>query len=1019
MIRKIIALMLGASFMLYGVSVAAESRNAELQTDNITAAADWKSWENKSSVSGDAYNVKSYSYIESYKASRNYRVTFDAVIKSGSLHYPAVFLRADNEMNGYRFTFNVTENEIALDKVVNGIPQRLASGEYTYGEKESFYAEVNAEHISFGTGSRMILSADDADSVAYGTFAADCGDGELVLENILYTHVENSEDEYYMANPSKDYLRSDYFREIEKITALGFMTAFEDGSFKPFKTVSRGELALILMRLANQNNSEYRAEFFDVASDNLYYRAAAYCVNKGYLRTDNRRFMPDDPAEYDDAVRALTLITGRRLTNGGADESRNYLSEAAGAGITDGIVSSNVLTRETAAKLVINTAECELMTYSSSGTKYSVDENKNILSEYHKIYILEGRVEQNSLSGLYASVGCANGYAVIDGVLVSDGDTDIGAYLGYCVNTYVRLLKSEEAYELVWFEADDEKNAPIVINAKDIDEKTTAESLSYSENGRGKKLSLPKNLICIYNGIVCTLTADILNPEVGEITVVRSGGRVFAVIVKSYKTMYSSSVSYNTGEVYDKYFDTEKLVLDENKCTFDIFDENGKKAPLERLYQNRVLSVAETVGPVKHYTIYVSLASVEGTYTSAGGDMPECTINGVRYDTLSYGSRLYSSGLVQKPQVGTEIIAHLDAFGNVAFMESKTPSEGIGYLSRIVRDSDSDEFKAYIFDGSGKWTEVYFGDKLIFNGSSFECSEKLPGEIWSGGACIPQLISYKCTGKDKLKSIDTAQPASFGSVPLALGETYKNIKYVSANTSFDARVYLDYSTLVISIPQDINDRDEYLSDKRGYFTDGRSYNVTCYNVNDYDVAGVVVVNETETSEIPKLARLFAVSGTASVLGDDGDVFMALRGFRDGKEVTAKIRRGHEKEFESIRCGDAVILKENSRGEVTGYSALQLVSEPMTGTSNPTVSLAADRIIVAGRVLKYDRTERRIRLDLGSAEKAFYFGNVKAVYVCDLGAENIQVSSIANVDVNDFVVCNFCWSGLYDIVIYKR
>jgi len=236
-------------------------------------------------------------------------------------------------------------------------------------------------------------------------------------------------------------------------------------------------------------------------------------------------------------------------------------------------------------------------------------------------------------------------------------------------------------------------------------------------------------------------------------------------------------------------------------------------------------------------------------------------------------------------------------------------------------------------------------------------------------------------------------------------------------------VYIDWKTVVISIPANPDELEEYASYKREYFKDGKTYTVKCYNVNDFDIPEFVVVNEGSVAEtVEKLPRAFVFDHIAKALAVDGEEYTTLNGFYKSKTSVLRIKEGCESRFSSLKKGDAIFLMEDARGNVSNYSSVYSVASGQAGTNNPLATLSADRVIVAGKIVKLDRTERRVRIDVGNGsvnEKAYYMGSVNAAYMYSGGPDILELSSFSNLDVGDFVVCNYSWGRINDLIIYKN
>ncbi len=970
----------------------------------------WVSWDDKSrEISGD-YKVASYSYLENDET-RNYRVDFDAEVTAGDYENPAVYIRTDGKMNGFKFILCPGESTVVMRKIINSDVLYETSAKYDFKEKNSFFASANGDEITFGTQNETLISYTDSDTVKNGYFAADCGDGKMTLSQVKFSKIQNTEDEYYIKNPHMDYKKSGYAEEILKAKALGLMTPFEDGSFMPKAEVTRALLAEVIVKTVNAPISSVSYSFNDVKTDDKCYRAAAYCALNGYLNAENGNFYPERTADYSDAVRAFTLISGRLVS---AENEYDIFLRAAEAGITKGVRSEGALTREVLAKLAVNTAECEYMYMASAGdrTTFKTTEGETVLSRFHNIRIISGRITENSRSGLYSSKGCREGYVIADNYLIETAGSDISEYLGMYVDIYARYDKDNDSYSVVYFSENSRKNKTLTVEADEICDGTTSQKLAYERDGRVINEELPKNLIYIYNGAAAPYEDGFLKPEHGSVTLINDGGEWFAAVIRSYETMYSGSVSYTTGEIYDKYTD-RKIVLDDSVCTYEIY-ENGSRIPLLRVYQNRVLSVAASADK-KHFTVYVSAARVTGVFSAESDNPDTVTVDGTEYKFRAYGKYLYENKLVQKPGLGETVSVYFDFAGAAAFMLPELLSETYGYLAAVAEENKLDgRFKAGIITAGGEIITDYFADKVNLNGTDTSFSDEIPDILKTS-----QLIQFKRNSKGKIIKVNTAQNGDYASAPVTNGPSYTKVKYVSSNSSLDSKVYIDWKTVVIGVPKDKTKLEDYICSKKAYFKDGNQYTVKCYNVNCYDVPEFVIADESAAADtVPKLARLFIVDGVGKSLSANGTESTVLKGFTIGKSAAVNIAEGCEDKFYGLRRGDAVLLIEDSRGRASGFTPVYRISGGQTGSGNPGASLSVDRLIVTGHITKLDKTERRVRINLGTAEKAYYFGNVKTVYEYSKKADRLSVSSFSNLDAGDYVVCNFSWGAVNDTIIYK-
>ncbi|MFI8687554.1 phosphodiester glycosidase family protein [Rossellomorea sp. NPDC077527] len=75
-----------------------------------------------------------------------------------------------------------------------------------------------------------------------------------------------------------------YFTEISYLTDQGLIKGYNDGTFKPLKTLSRAEAAILLIRSLNVKADVSPVTFEDVPEDYKYYDVIATVVNAGLMQ---------------------------------------------------------------------------------------------------------------------------------------------------------------------------------------------------------------------------------------------------------------------------------------------------------------------------------------------------------------------------------------------------------------------------------------------------------------------------------------------------------------------------------------------------------------------------------------------------------------------------------------------------------------------------------------------------------------------------------------------------------------
>lgn len=102
---------------------------------------------------------------------------------------------------------------------------------------------------------------------------------------------------------------------IEKAVKLGFVSGYEDGSFKPDRTITRAEFSKLLN---NALNTEKKAKltFSDVTSKEWFYEEVQKSVASGFFGGyENNTFRPNNPIKREEVAKVVSSA----ITTGEAD----------------------------------------------------------------------------------------------------------------------------------------------------------------------------------------------------------------------------------------------------------------------------------------------------------------------------------------------------------------------------------------------------------------------------------------------------------------------------------------------------------------------------------------------------------------------------------------------------------------------------------------------------------------------------------------------------------------------------
>lgn len=209
-----------------------------------------------------------------------------------------------------------------------------------------------------------------------------------------YTDLDKSNECYEAASRLKDF---------------GIMGGYEDGSFRPDKTITRAEVARLITSAlgADKTYEEYITEgnnaFSDVPDTHWASKYISYLVANGTLEGyGDGTFRPDNEITYAELTKILVDITGYSVYGeqmGGYPSG--YIMYAASLGITEGVNFENNdnATRSDAAIMLNNTLDVPLLLVvgfemNEAGIPYQVLEVQDgegaqyqtLLTKLHDIY---------------------------------------------------------------------------------------------------------------------------------------------------------------------------------------------------------------------------------------------------------------------------------------------------------------------------------------------------------------------------------------------------------------------------------------------------------------------------------------------------------------------------------------------------------------------------------------------------------------------------------------------------------
>ena len=237
-----------------------------------------------------------------------------------------------------------------------------------------------------------------------------------------------------------------------RLQDLGILSGYEDGSFRPYNTITRAEFTKIVVCMMNKETEAKSTAgltgFFDVDTASWHTHYIRYAVNRDILSGyADGSFRPDNTISVSEAVTILLRTLGYNEDEVGYFWPDNYMSAAGSLGLFSGmdLAYDAPVTRAVAAILVDRalfakpSASYNADTYLET-TGYTVLKDSLILdsnSSSDSVTLLSGNLKQNNASSylcktqLSVSSGDIYNFAVIDknGYLVTAREYSSGGNL--------------------------------------------------------------------------------------------------------------------------------------------------------------------------------------------------------------------------------------------------------------------------------------------------------------------------------------------------------------------------------------------------------------------------------------------------------------------------------------------------------------------------------------------------------------------------------------------------------------
>lgn len=676
--------------------------------------------------------------------------------------------------------------------------------------------------------------------------------------------------------------------------------------FKPDATITRAEFAkMITVALAgNVTLTEKTDKFPDVADNHWANTYIAYAVKAGIINgRDDGTFRPENPVTYGEAIKMLVCAKGygslyAQAQMQGQPWYFGYIKIANDINLTKSAqaLGDAQAPRGMVAQLIYNMDYTKKIDVTTPGDGPEIDLGED--DEYEEASGAVVAVFETSLTG--ENYGLNKFQIMIDDTVYKLGDNltldDFYDYLGVVIDFEYSEDGSVPVIEKVTQYG---RNESITISAEDIDaiENGVIEYYESESAIKTTEAKLADDLYVIYNGqgvaqkdITNSFIEKYFDIECGEIRLENNdGGKDYEIAyITSYETYYVTGRTANKDlYTFNDSYASKSVTLENNDDDYVVYKvttAGGKmsESTVSGISSSKVvLSVAAPLGTKGVTEAVVSTATLKNAEVDEMSGYEEVII-----DDKEYVISQYYMDLIDEDEstygfkVGDRATFYLDYAGRIVFMTKSESTDPYAYVLGFDEGSGLDSGKAinlFAISGSNAIEVPYpLKSTVKVNGSSEDAASvakilrdnadainaKMPSKNIENGE-YGQLIKYTTTMIDgvahisEIYTIDSDDlengdiiPGLFKTTSGGNKEAFSDgnkLTYNSTSKSFTVggsnQFVINSSTVVILVPKDRSDADEFKKRTYSYFSNGNSYVVEPYDVTG-NVAKVVLVYTT-------------------------------------------------------------------------------------------------------------------------------------------------------------------------------
>ncbi|GMK49019.1 hypothetical protein PghCCS26_61490 [Paenibacillus glycanilyticus] len=466
---------------------------------------------------------------------------------------------------------------------------------------------------------------------------------------------------------------------VEALTALGIINGYADGTFKPDNTITRAELAkIVIVATGNESAATLMANtapsFKDVKKGVWYTGYINAAAAKGFIQGYNGNFRPNDTIKFEEVTAILVRALGYKDKYLSGSWPYNVLLQANEVGLFNGVelAQGTNATRGVVAELTENALSENLVQYDADGNVSNVQAGNPKVDQYlinklgtssTEVVKLAAVTSDKKIAFVTGDVAVADNYFITGGKKLAD-----------LIGRSVSVLKNKDGKVIAITDAQAASNS-LTVNTDAKDANGNAKTTIFKRSTPASNGNAAVNETFVINGVTYTTSTDFVvynNTDFetdNELSVTgskevqifkNSAGLVQAVLVNNWApnivvgdivayTNYSRIVSKDgVGTPFTTKVDANTSIT-----------LNGKAATLADLKAGDVVNVIENAAD-SALQIVATRNTVTGKVEANGTDAGSATVkvNGTTYKNVAGGTA---------PALNTEYTFYLNKDNEVVY----------------------------------------------------------------------------------------------------------------------------------------------------------------------------------------------------------------------------------------------------------------------------------------------------------------------------------------------------------------